>query len=258
MPLLGGVAILAKIAQGKEYAVYYGIHFRHHKELAVKAFRFDFGTSDPGNISLFFKKWQIAAKIRSPKLVSVKDVEEESGVFFVAMEFINGDSSSLVLREARTTGMTGLPEPIALDISISATEGLSAAHAKNFVHNKIDVDNILVPRLSLNGAESKYDYKNSKLINMGSNEGQGEKVADVLCMCETLCELLVGKKCPKGGTQSADVYLKYIKDSRHDISDLTVTLIANCLGKVPGECCENASDLLTSLIECRENLENHV
>ncbi len=50
------------------------------------------GVDDPLLVERFFREAQISAQVRSPHLVNVMDVNEESGVFFLVMEYVNGMS----------------------------------------------------------------------------------------------------------------------------------------------------------------------
>ena len=88
VPVLGGIQLLAKLGQGGMGAVYYGVHPRLHQEVAVKVLPFHLAEQEPGLIPRFIREAQIAAKVRSPHLVGVIDVNEENGLFFLVMEFI--------------------------------------------------------------------------------------------------------------------------------------------------------------------------
>ena len=80
-------------------------------------------------IERFFREAKIAAKVKSPHLVGVTDVNHESGLYFLVMEFVSGKSAGSYLRELRESGRMGLAEETALEICIAAATGLAAAHA---------------------------------------------------------------------------------------------------------------------------------
>ena len=126
VPVLGGIPILAKLGQGGMGAVYFGIHPRLKQEVAVKVLPFPLLSQNPHMLERFYREAQIAAKVKSPRVVGVLDVNEEHGLFYLVMDYIAGLSAGGFVKRYYGDGM--LPEATALDICISATEGLQAAH----------------------------------------------------------------------------------------------------------------------------------
>src|SRR2546425_339647 len=78
-PSLAGIPFFAKIGQGGMGAVYYGFNTRLESEVAVKVLPFHLAAQDPSLIQRFFREARIAAKVASPHLVRVIDVNEEAG-----------------------------------------------------------------------------------------------------------------------------------------------------------------------------------
>ncbi|HYF49639.1 MAG TPA: protein kinase [Planctomycetota bacterium] len=180
VPALNGIPLLTKIGQGGMGAVYYGVHPRLRSEVAVKVLPFHLAEQDPGMIRRFFREAQIAAQVRSPHLVNVMDVNEESGLFFLVMEYVAGSTAGHLLKSVVEQGHIGLPELDALDIAIAATEGLHAAHSQGIVHRDLKPENIMVPYLSRE--EKKYDLKASKLMDLGlarSEESNNQSLTGV-------------------------------------------------------------------------------
>ena len=62
VPVLGGIHLLAKLGQGGMGAVYYGIHPRLKREVAVKVLPFHLAQQQPGLVQRFIREAQIAAK----------------------------------------------------------------------------------------------------------------------------------------------------------------------------------------------------
>ncbi len=179
IPTLGGIQLLAKIGQGGMGAVYYGIHPRLYQEVAVKVLPFHLAEQEPGLIQRFIREAQIAAKVRSPHLVGVIDVNEENGLFYLVMEFISGKSAGEYLRYILLTGEKGLSEKTALAICIGASEGLAAAHVHGVIHRDIKPDNIMIPRgtpttrgaadhaKTLRPEDVPFDFGQAKLADLG-------------------------------------------------------------------------------------------
>ncbi|MEI6232311.1 MAG: protein kinase [Planctomycetota bacterium] len=197
VPVLGGIQLLAKLGQGGMGAVYYGVHPRLHQEVAVKVLPFHLAEQEPGLIPRFIREAQIAAKVRSPHLVGVIDVNEENGLFFLVMEFISGKSAGELLRDAALKGMRGLPEVTALGICIGAAQGLAAAHSHGVIHRDIKPDNIMIPRSTgsmeaidpqartMRPSDAPFDYLSAKLADLGlarNESGDASMTGANVCM----------------------------------------------------------------------------
>ncbi len=236
VPMLGGIPLLARLGVGGMGAVYYGIHPRLKLEVAVKILPFQLAEQQPELISRFFREAKIAATVESPHLVRVTDVNEECGLYFLVMEYVNGVTAGDYLKQH---GRPGLDETVALDICIAATEGLVAAHDEDIIHRDIKPDNIMLPRQrhkllhSASRASAQSEpivFTAAKLSDLGLAHGDsGEqsltaaqtvmgtpgymapeqavdaktagKPADVFSMGATLYALLCGAKPYSGGSQ---------------------------------------------------------
>ena len=104
----------------------------------------------------------MAASIQSPHLIGVLDVNQEAGLFYLVMEFVNGISAGSYLRNAREAGKVAISEVAALDICIAATTGLATAHHAGIVHRDIKPDNIMIP-----GSHIVPAFSASKLADLG-------------------------------------------------------------------------------------------
>ncbi len=286
-PSLNGIPLLYKLGQGGMGAVYYGVHPRLRSEVAVKVLPFHLAAQDPGMIQRFFREAQIAAKVRSPHLVSVIDVNEESGLFFLVMEFVSGCSMGQYLKKEIAAGRVGLSELDAIDAGIAASMGLDAAHQHGVIHRDLKPDNIMCPYKSRQ--LKTYDIKSAKLMDLGlarSEEGAqsltgvqaamgtpgymapeqaldaktADKRSDVFGMGATIYALLAGRPPFKG-----DVVMKVLMATMHephppitnfrpDLSPGLVDLINRCLDKRPENRFADARQLIRALKACRKVL----
>jgi serine/threonine protein kinase len=164
-PALGGIPLLRKLGQGGMGAVYYGVHPRLNIEVAVKVLPYHLVEKDPLLVERFFREAQISAQVRSPHLVNVMDVNEESGVFFLVMEYVNGMSGKDRLAQAVRSGEQGLSEREALLIAIAASTGLDDAHARGIIHRDIKPENIMIPNASKTSTD--LDVTAAKLMDLG-------------------------------------------------------------------------------------------
>lgn len=114
---------------------------RLHPELAVQR---DF-------VAMLVDEARLAAHIRHTNVVDTLDLVVSDGAFSLVLEYVEGESLSALIREARARGET-VPSPIALAVLYGVLRGLEAAHeARNeegqplgIVHRDVSPQNILV------------------------------------------------------------------------------------------------------------------
>jgi eukaryotic-like serine/threonine-protein kinase len=107
--------------------------------------------ADKRSLAMFMDEARLAARIHHPNVVSTLDLELEGDVFYMIMEFIEGDGLSGLLSSA-SERQEPMPIPIALRIIIDALHGLHAAHElrneagefSGIVHRDVSPQNILV------------------------------------------------------------------------------------------------------------------
>jgi len=261
-PMLGGIPLLAKLGQGGMGAVYYGIHPRLLVEVAVKVLPFDLAER-PELVERFQREARLAARVSSPHLVNVKDVNQESGLFFLVMDFVRGASAGQLLRERLASGLPGLSEREALSIAAAACEGLAAAHREGIVHRDIKPDNLLIPK-----RDGVFKLEETKLGDLGLARGDQDEgsltrtnaflgtpgylapeqandpkhagpSADVFSMGATIYAMLSGQAPFAGSSLMAVIQATAglphapIRSIRPDVGDATAALINRCLAKDP-------------------------
>ena len=281
-PSLGGIPLRKKLGEGGMGAVYWGVHPRLERDVAVKVLPSHLADKNADFVRRFKREARIAAKIQSPHLVTVFDVNEESGLYYLVMECVAGASAQKFLREH--VGNAQVDEATALDICIAACTGLAAAHAAGVIHRDVKPDNILIPR---DGASGPFQFKKAKLADLGiarvetsdnslltgANQAMGTPgymspeqckdaatcgaQSDVFAMGATVFELLTGAR-PFTGTNGFAILQSTVSDAhpnvrkiRPDISEHTAKLIDRCLAKKPDQRYADASILLDVLIDAR-------
>ena len=285
-PALNGIPMLRKLGQGGMGAVYYGIHPRLRSEVAIKVLPFHLAEQDPGMIQRFFREAQIAAQVRSPYLVNVTDVNEESGLIFLIMEYVSGLSAGQYLKAALEKGEKGLVEIEAVQIMIAATEGLCAAHSHGVIHRDLKPDNIMIP--ATRNAKG-FELTNAKLMDLGlarneeSNQsltgGQAamgtpgymapeqamdaktaDKRSDVFGMGATMYALLNGKP-PFADETIMKVLMKTMHEPhvpiltiRPEISPALNDVLERCLNKKQDQRYANAQALLKAFQNVQRGL----
>jgi tRNA A-37 threonylcarbamoyl transferase component Bud32 len=168
-------------------------------------------------VDMFLNEARLAARLDHPNIVSIFDLGETNGNYFIAMEFIDGPNLRSVGKRAAELNEL-LPVPEVVKIISMAAAGLQYAHdltdengqPLGLVHRDISPDNILVHR---NGAAKVVDFGIAKAANSSGATRTGTlkgKVAymppeqlrgspldrrtDVFALGVVLYEMLAGKR----------------------------------------------------------------
>ncbi|QUV81418.1 protein kinase [Chloracidobacterium sp. D] len=136
--LAGRYEVLSKLGEGGMGSVYAARHRTLGRVDAVKVLRPEAADADAGR--RFLREAKLAASINHPNAVVIHDFgQTESGVTFLAMEYIQGQSlTKLLQREG--------PLPLARVVNIirQVASALDAAHHLGVIHRDLKPDNIMV------------------------------------------------------------------------------------------------------------------
>ncbi|MCC7012483.1 MAG: protein kinase [Planctomycetes bacterium] len=133
--------LYAKLGEGGMGAVYRGRHLNLDIDVAVKCLRRSLADQSDAFIQRFQREARLAAGIHHQNLVQVYDVSQKSGVHYLVMEFVLGETAR---DRVRRKGPLKLAE--ALRIAYGAASGLAEAHQRRIVHRDVKPDNILIGR----------------------------------------------------------------------------------------------------------------
>ncbi len=149
---LGRYVVRFKVAQGGMGAVYLAqleTQASFRKWVALKTID-ERLAKDRNFVKMFLAEARLTAKIDHPNVCTVFDFGEEKGTYYLAMEYLAGESLSTLAKRA---GMGhGIPIPVAAKIIADAARGLHAAHElklddgspANVVHRDVSPQNIFV------------------------------------------------------------------------------------------------------------------
>jgi serine/threonine-protein kinase len=136
--------------------------------LKVLAATHEGGGPDPEFHRRFFLEAATVAKLKHPNTVTVFDfgVDEEDGLYFIAMEYLKGRTLSRVLREEGP-----LDEARVARIGAQIARSLSEAHGHGIVHRDLKPANVLM----LDGADEPdtvkvLDFGLAKEVGPGAEE----------------------------------------------------------------------------------------
>lgn len=91
------------------------------------------------SLKRFRKEARMLAAVNNPLVTNLFEANEDQGLHFLAMEFIDGVDLKKVLGK-----LSRLPESLALAIAADVARALADAHEKGIVHRDIKPENILV------------------------------------------------------------------------------------------------------------------
>jgi Tol biopolymer transport system component/predicted Ser/Thr protein kinase len=134
---LGPYEILSPLGAGGMGEVYRARDTRLGREVAVKVLPEGLG-GDPERLKRFEKEARSASALNHPNIVTIHEIGSEAGVFYIAMERVEGST----LRELLQGGP--LPTKKILSIAAQAAEGLAKAHAAGIVHRDLKPENLMV------------------------------------------------------------------------------------------------------------------
>jgi serine/threonine protein kinase/Tfp pilus assembly protein PilF len=129
--------VLEKVAAGGMGVVYKARDEKLNRNVALK-FVSEPLAKDRGAIDRFLREARAVSALNHPNVCTIYEVDEFEGSFFIALEFLEGESLE------QYTSHHNLTTIEILDIGIQIAEGLSAAHTKGIIHRDIKPSNIFV------------------------------------------------------------------------------------------------------------------
>lgn len=135
--LAGRYEFVRFVARGGMSSVYLARDIRLDRPVAVKVL-FAGLADNPSFVERFRREALAAAKLNHPRIVRVYDSGQDSGTYFIVMEYIEGQTLSKVLKQEGA-----LTIPTALRIGEDVAEALADAHKQNVVHRDVKPGNIM-------------------------------------------------------------------------------------------------------------------
>ncbi len=128
-------------------------------------------------IEMFFDEARIAAVLNHPNIAQIYDLGDVDGTYYIAMEYVHGDSLRQVNARARSK-QKAMPLGLCCRVVADAASGLdSAHHAKRpdgrplgLIHRDVSPQNIL---LGFNGCVKLIDFGVAKAANKVSSTVTG-------------------------------------------------------------------------------------
>ncbi len=139
---LGEFRLLRKLGEGGMGAVYLAEQESLGRVVALKAIRADLRGS-PTAAARFRREAHLVAKLRHPHIVAVFAVGEETGVLFLAMEYVPGRGLDEELKDAASSG-SRVPVSDAVRWAAEIADALTCAHAEGIIHRDVKPSNVRI------------------------------------------------------------------------------------------------------------------
>lgn len=272
--LNGKYRVDEKVGSGSMGTVYRGEHLGLRKSVALKVLHADLQLTDE-TLQRFQREGIAAGKFSHPNAIQVFDFDRADGsVFFLAMEFVEGQNLKALLRERER-----LPVALAVDVVQQVLEALAEAHEHGIVHRDLKPENIMVLETPSGDLNVKVlDFGLSKLVDapleaslrtepgrimgtplyMAPEQGAGDKVdhkSDLYSVGLILHELLTGQP-PFAGRTLREILVKHATEPAPSLvtshpklnvpGDLD-DVILRALEKDPEDRFESAREMLDAL-----------
>ena len=190
------------------------------RDVAVKMLRLDFANDDEF-IRRFHREAQSATSLTHPNIVSIYDVGEEDGLYYIVMEYVDGQTLKQYIQQHAP-----VPVEEALDIMKQLTSAISHAHQNHIVHRDIKPHNILIDSsgtvkitdfgIAMALSATSITQTNSVLgsVHYLSPEqargGMANKKSDIYSIGIVMFELLTGR-LPFSGESAVSIALKHLQ-----------------------------------------------
>jgi eukaryotic-like serine/threonine-protein kinase len=159
--------VLEKVASGGMGVVYKARDEKLDRNVALK-FVSEPLSKDRVAIGRFLREARAVSALNHPNVCTIYEVDEFEGSFFIALEFLDGESLE------QYTSHHNLTVREMVDIAVQITEGLSAAHVKGIIHRDIKPSNIFVTTghivKILDFGLSKLTSERDEIARVGSND----------------------------------------------------------------------------------------
>ena len=220
----------------------------------------------------FLREAQAAAALNHPNICTVYEIDEDNGISFIAMEWMEGQS----IKEKIKVRPLDLDE--AFDIAIQAGRGLQTAHEKGITHLDIKSANLM---LTAQGQLKVMDFglaqlgDHSQLTKTGASLGTpaymspeqaegrpADRRSDIWALGVVLYEMVSGQLPFKGDRQAAVAYAILNEEPepltalRSGVPIALDRVIDKALAKAPEERYQHVDELLVDLRELQKERQS--
>ena len=279
---IGPYKIIERLGAGGMAEVYLAQDTRLNRLVALKLLP-PYFASDHARLRRFQSEARAASALNHPNILTIHEVSEDDGVYFIATEFIEGQTIRALVRKQELSLEDNL------DVVEQVASALSVAHAAGIVHRDIKPENIM---RRPDGLVKILDFGIAKLLEpetTGSpNETNGSRThtemglvlgtvnymspeqarglavderTDIWSLGVVLYEMVTGR-LPFQGATRMDTMVAILDREPPPLSDvrapLLQSIIDKCLTKEMSRRYRTVNDLLVDVTSVREQLKSGV
>jgi serine/threonine protein kinase len=141
---LGKYRVLEPLGRGGMARVYRAYHPQLDRYVAIKVLRSDL-VEEQEFLARFKREAQAVAALRHPNIVQMFDFDAQSGVYYMVMELLAGDSLRTRLNDYRARGEQ-MPRGEVVRVLLDVLDGLTYAHSEGMIHRDVKPANILLTK----------------------------------------------------------------------------------------------------------------
>ncbi len=209
---IGRYRIVEHLGRGGMAEVYKAHQASLDRYVAIKLMH-TFLADEKEFLARFEREAKVVATLRHPNIVQVYDFDVDQGVYYMVMEFINGETL-----KARLQALEARGEWVSLDdavrIVLAVGSALRYAHERNMVHRDVKPANVMI---TLDGQVILTDFGIAKIVSTSNLTASGAMVGTPSYMA------------PEQGMGQPG-------DERSDIYSLGVMLYQLVLGRLAVRC----------------------
>ena len=176
-----------------------------NRKVAIKVLKDEF-TTDEEFVKRFNSEAQAAASLSHPNIVSIYDVGNEDGIYYIVMELVRGKTLKQIITEEGA-----LPWKWSVNIAIQIASALETAHRNNLIHRDIKPHNIIITE---DGMAKVTDFGIAKAVSNSTITAFGTTIGSVHYF---------SPEHAKGG----------VTDAKSDIYSLGIVMYEMLTGRVP-------------------------
>jgi Tol biopolymer transport system component/serine/threonine protein kinase len=244
---LGNYEIVAALGAGAMGEVYRARDTRLGRDVALKVLPAHV-THDSSRIVRFQSEARAASSLNHPNAVTIYEIGNDAGAWFIAAELIDGVTLRRRLNTARLA-----PEE-AVSVALQCASSLKAAHRAGIIHRDVKPENIM---LRPDGVAKVVDFGLARMLEprgdsmldatqtgsvmgtpryMSPEQARGEKLdarSDIFSLGAVLFEMIYG--CPAfPGSTTAEVFAALLRSAPAATGDSALDeVIAKALEKDP-------------------------
>lgn len=261
---LGSYRLVEKIGQGAVSVVYRAYQPSLERWVAVKVLDPAYVAQDHQFIARFRREAKAIAALRHPNILIVYDCGEQSGLEYIAMEYVVGG--------ALTKRLTGEPFPWkrAVSLALGIGQALVFAHSRGIIHRDVKPGNVLLPTeewpLLADFGIVKVKHPGHSWTDPGTPMGTPAYISpeqalggevdhrtDIYALGVMLFEMVTGQ-VPFQATKTFDMLLKHISEPPPspralvpEIPEALEHIILRALAKEPDERYQNMADMVADM-----------